>query len=236
VTAQDDSGQGRPRYSVLNAVLDLVAPIATYYALHAFGVHDYLALLLSAVIPGVNTLVQFARQRRIDSFGLFVMSMIVLSTAASLLTGSTRFLLAKDGWFTAVTGVWFFVSMFAGRPLSYVCARPLLEGRVGPKDVLWETLWERLPRFRRAWRVINVIWGVATLADAVVRVVMAYTLPVDLVPALGGAQYLVLFLVLQVVTTVVNLRVGMYDARSPLYAPVRDAPPVPGRATPETAA
>jgi len=43
-------------------------------------------------------------------------------------------------------------------------------------------------------RVCTVIWGSAILADAVVRVVMAYTLPIGLVPALGGTLWPVTFI------------------------------------------
>jgi intracellular septation protein A len=210
----------RGRNPLLTLLVDLAAPIGLYYALHAAGVGNYLALLLSAVVPASSSVVQFVRRRRLDSFGLFVMSMIVLSVGASLITGSTRFLLAKDGWFTGVTGLWFFASMAARHPISYICAKPLLEGRIGPKGVPWDTLWDELPLFRRAWRVINVIWGVAMQLDAAVRIVMAYTLPVDLVPGLGGAQYAVLFVLLQVITTVCNMRAGVYDPRSAVYAPL----------------
>jgi hypothetical protein len=66
----------------------------------------------------------------------------------------------------------------------------------------WDALWDAEPRFRRIWRVSTVIWGLALLADAVIRVVMAYTLPVDVVPGLGGALYPVTFVLIQIVTNV----------------------------------
>ena len=83
-------------------------------------------------------------------------------------------------------------------------SRPLLEGRrifdlpgrarIRPASTSWDEMWERVPRFRRIWRVCTVIWGSAILADAVVRVVMAYTLPIGLVPALGGTLWPVTFI------------------------------------------
>lgn len=64
---------------------------------------------------------------------------------------AARFLLAKEGWLTAVTGLWFLGSLRARRPLAYQFSRPLLEGRLGwPAD--WDTIWRRAPRFRRMWR------------------------------------------------------------------------------------
>jgi hypothetical protein len=55
-----------------------------------------------------------------------------------------------------------------------------------------------------------VIWAAALLADAVVRVVMSFTLPVDVVPGLGGALWPVTFLVIQVVTNIYYNRAGLY--------------------------
>lgn len=66
----------------------------------------------------------------------------------------------------------------------------------------WDALWDAEPRFRRIWRVSTVIWALALLADAVIRVVMSYTLPVGVVPGLGGALYPVTFVVIQIITNV----------------------------------
>ena len=46
------------------------------------------------------------------------------------------------------------------------------------------------------------MWGTGLLADAVVRVVISYTLPVTVVPGLSAALWPVTFVVLQVVTNV----------------------------------
>ena len=102
-------------------------------------------------------------------------------------------------------------------------ARALLEGRVGPGRESWDLLWARLPGFRRIWRVAGVIWGAATIADAALRFVMAYTMPVDQVPALNGAQWGALFVLLQVVTNIYYHRAGLYNPASALYDPLRQA-------------
>lgn len=199
---------------LLTLGLNLVAPIALYYGLRAAGVGIYLALIVGAVAPALSAVVTLIRRERLDFLGLFVMSMVLLSAGVSLLSGSPRFLLAKDGWLTAVSGAWMLVSVRARRPLTYLFARPLLEGvtarLVGAPGASWDSLWERAPRFRRIWRVATVIWGLALLVDAAIRVGMAYTLPMDLVPALGGALWPVTFVVLQVITNVYFRRAGFW--------------------------
>jgi hypothetical protein len=63
-----------------------------------------------------------------------------------------------------------------------------------PEDAAraWERDWADSPRFRRTLRVMTAAWGAAFLIDAAARVVMAYTLPVDLVPFLSTALLVVL--------------------------------------------
>ncbi|GHF48046.1 hypothetical protein FHX82_001362 [Amycolatopsis bartoniae] len=200
-------------------VFDIGGPIALYYVLRAAGLSVYLSLLISAVLPVLSTVVQVLRRRKLDQLGLFMAGMTVLSAGVAAISGSERFLLAKDGWLTAVTGLWLLATTRAHRPFVYHFARILLDGRVGPDGEPFESLWARLPRFRRVWRVANVIWGTATLLDAGVRVAMAYTLPVNAVPALNGAQYAVLFVVLQVATNIYYFRAGLFNPHSALYRP-----------------
>ena len=207
--------------AMLTLLFDMAAPIAMFYVLTAAGLSSFTSLLLSAVLPGLSTVYQVIRSRRLDALAVFMMSITVITALASLVSGSPRFLLAKDGFITGISGVWLLATTRANPPVVLMFARPLLEGRIGPNGEPWTLLWERLPGFRRIWRVASVIWGVATILDAVVRFVMAYTLPVKAVPALSGAQYIVLFVLLQVVTNVYYFRAGLYDSGSDLYGPLR---------------
>jgi hypothetical protein len=202
---------------------DVGAPIGMYYLLHGLGMTTFLALLLAALLPGLTSVYQVIRSGRLDGLGLFVVSITVASALVSLVSGSPRFLLAKDGLVTAVGGAWLLVTARARRPVVFSFARALLEGRVGPHGESWDLLWARLPGFRRIWRVAGVIWGTTIIADAILRFVMAYTLPVNQVPALNGVQWGVLFVLLQVVTNIYYRRAGLYRPDSALYAPLPQA-------------
>ena len=178
------------------------------------------ALLLAATIPAVSVIASVIRHRRVDALGLVVVITALLSVGASLIAGSPRFLLVKDGWLTGMWGLWFLVSLRTRRPATYLCSRPLFQGRrifdpgkrawVASTTESWDSIWERSPTFRRIWRVTTIIWGMALLIDAVIRVVMAYTLPINVVPGLGGALWPVTFIVLQVITNVYFFRSGFW--------------------------
>jgi hypothetical protein len=167
--------------------------------------------------------VRLLRSRRVSGLALYTLIMMLLSTGISLIAGSPRFMLAREAWLTGATGIWFIASAWTAQPLAYLYSRPLLERRswAGNIPYDWDDLWIQLPRFRRLWRVGSALWGVALLADSALRVVMAYTLPVDAVPALGTALYLVTSLVLIIITNVYYVISGLYDRSSRLYAPLR---------------
>ena len=193
------------------ALFDVVAPIVLYYGLRAAGVGIYLALLAGAVAPGVSTVGRLVRLRTVDRLAVFVMTTMLLGVGVALIAGSPRFLLAKEGWVTAAGGAWFLLTARGRRPLAFLFARPLLEGRRAFTSEPWDSLWERLPRFRRVWRISSVIWGIGLLADAGIRVAIAYILPIDVVPGAAGALYPVTFLALQVIDQINYRRSGLWQ-------------------------
>jgi len=183
-------------------VFGIGAPIAVYYLLHSLGVGNLVALGAGAAIPALSAGYTLAVRRRADGVALFVLTTIVASILVSVIARDPRFLLARDGLITGLWGLWFLASVRARRPAAFTFARPLLEGRKMFTVRDWDALWEAEPAFRRIWRVSTVMWGTGLLADAVIRVVMSYTLPVAVVPGLSGALWPVTFVILQIVTNI----------------------------------
>ena len=74
-----------------------------------------------------------------------------------------------------------------------------------------------------------MIWGIGLLADAGLRVVTAYSVPIDVVPGAGGALYPVTFLVLPVLDQINYYRSGLWQILlawgDPHEQPSRDPPP-----------
>ncbi|MEU0481836.1 VC0807 family protein [Streptosporangium sp. NPDC006013] len=218
------------RRTLLRLLVDLLVPAALYYVLRSAGMSVYLSLLVTSVVPAAMGTYTLVRERRVDGLSVFMTAMMVLGVGASLISGSERFLLAREGWLTAAVGLWFLASLRVGMPLTFLFSRPLLEHRFPVRGTgeTWDVLWERIPRFRRAWRVTTVLWGAGTLLDSAARVVMAYTLPVDAVPALGTALYAGTSITLMVIANVYFVTVGLFDRRSAMYAPLdRERAPAP---------
>jgi hypothetical protein len=191
--------------------LDIGAPIAAYYVLRGAGASNLVALAAGAVIPALAALWSLLVKRRTDGVALLVLATVVVSIVVSVVSQDPRFLLAKDGVVTGLWGLWFLASIATRRPAAFVFARPLMEGCKVFTAGSWDVIWGTTPGFRRIWRVSSVMWGIGLLVDAVTRVVMAYTLPVHVVPGLSGILWPVTFVVLQIVTNAYYHLAGLYQ-------------------------
>lgn len=228
--AETRAARMRPRWlrpGLLWFGFDLLAPTALLYILLWRGSSLYVALLASAVVSAVSALVSYRRGAGNQRFAPYMLAMTLAGFGIALVTGSDRFLLAKESLLTALVGLWFLSSIWARRPLTYQLTRPMLEGRLSRVGPPWELLWEREPSFRRTWRGSSLIWAVVLLLDAVLRVVMAYTLPVNAVPALQTGLMLATTLLMQVVTWVYYWKAGLWALVQRPY-PSRPASRVPG--------
>ena len=198
------------------AVVGLLVPLAIYYALRAADVGVYAAILVSTLVSAVPSIVSLVRNGRMNALSAYFTTMLLGSVVIAALAGSTQFLLAKEAVLTGVTGMWFVASAFTGRPLAYLFTKPLIEGRLH-WPARWDVLWATAPRWRRMWRISSLLYGLGTIADAVLRIVFAYTLPPDVVPALATALIAVTTVVLIVVTNVLYAASGVFNRGSPLY-------------------
>lgn len=206
------------REMLLTILVDLISPLVGFYVLRAFGVDQWLALLLGGIGPAVRGVWLMVKHRKVDAVATFVLAIVIVSAATSWFSGSPRLLLAKDGFVSGAIGLWMVSTVFYGRPFVFVFAKALA-ARVRPKETLrpgtvatgwskwavarhWDDKWDDEPAFRRPWKVLTLVWAIGGVLDGVIRVVMAYTLPVDWVPALHVVQYVLLYAVMQAITQI----------------------------------
>ena len=181
---------------VVGLLVDLALPLAVYYGLRSAGVGEVPALIVSAVVPLARIGYELAVHRRADPLALFALGMIVAGLLLSYVSGSPRTLLAKDGWLMAACGIAVLATL-RNRPIVFVLGR-MMVARAGYGAEDWDRRWAECARFRRVWRVLTLAWGIALLAAAAVKVAIAYTLPIDVVPALTTAMWLVVVVLLNV--------------------------------------
>ena len=195
-------------------VVDIGIPLALYYGLKALGANDLTALVVG-VIPGlISSAVSLVRNRRTDLLGMAVVVSMVASAIVAVVGGDARLLLVRNAWislpFAGIT-LW---SLRHPQPMTYVVTRSLF----APRAPVMDQLWESDERFRDAWKWITVWWGIATIIDGVVRIVLAYTLPISVVPATDPVITIATIVVLQIPTQVLLRRSGTWHL---VFAPGR---------------
>lgn len=183
---------GMRRTLIIQLLTDVVVPLVAFYTLRHLGVSVLLASVISGAVPALRTALSAARGR-MDAIGLVMISLFAAGAVLAYLEGSPRIIYAKDGWLTGLLGIWAIVSLAMKRPFMLHAGRMIATAKKGADAATaWEQRWHDEPRFRHDLRLVSCVVGVILILDAVVRVVIAYTLPVDLIPAVTNIQYVIM--------------------------------------------
>ncbi|MFJ8477082.1 VC0807 family protein [Kitasatospora sp. NPDC094011] len=146
---------------------------ATFYACQAAGYPVSVSLLAATGVAGARLLWNIVRNRRMDAVTGLVLATYVLGLAIALPAHDERLLLLRDPATSALAGLVFLASCATRTPAMAYLARRL-------PDPLPAT-----PAVRRSRRLTTALWGAGLLAEALVRVVLVFTLPVTLVSGLS---------------------------------------------------
>jgi intracellular septation protein A len=186
--------------------IDLVLPFVTYYGLRILGADPWLALMLGAAGPLIRIAIGAIRTRRLERLSIFTLSIMTVGTTVGLLGGDARLLMARESWLTAAIGVWLLVSLWGSRPVLFTATLAVLPPELAEQ---WERSWAVKPGFRRVFRWMTIGWGTAFIVDAAARVVMAYTLPIDLVPVASVGLLVVMLILVNESAKLYGRRTGM---------------------------
>ncbi|MEU1783627.1 VC0807 family protein [Streptomyces abikoensis] len=177
---------------VLQLVFELALPLGGYYGLRAAGVSQWAALAIGSLLALPWLVHGMVKRRRVEVMAVFTLTLMVVGALMSMVTGDPRTLLVRDSWLAALAGFWVLGTLLTRRPFMMTMAQAIVVAKIGETGWReWEARWETEAPFRRAIRVITAVWGTVLTLDAGVRVVLACTAPVDLVPTLSTVQWLV---------------------------------------------
>ena len=171
----EPGGEFSFRQMIPTLVVDVAMPIVTFNLLTSYGVSTLWALVAGGLFPAINNLRVWAKSRRLEPLGIIVMTFLVIGTAASLISGSVFFALIKESFLTAAFGLICFGSLLGQRPLMFYINRQFVAGDDPVRLEWWNGLWQ-YPNFRAAQRFVTVVWGIAYLIEAALRVVFAMVL------------------------------------------------------------
>jgi hypothetical protein len=179
-------------------VVDLLIPVGIFYLMRLAGFGVIAAGLAGGIVPIVRVAhTAIISRRRPDLLPLFMITALLAGTLAAVLMDSPRLALAKDGVITGLLGAWILITLTLRKPFMLSAGKAIAIAKRGPaKGALWAEQYDADPKFRHGIRLVTAVWGAVLVFDAVVRVVLAYSLPVDAVPFWTLMQWIALFVVL----------------------------------------
>jgi hypothetical protein len=151
-------------------VFDIAGPLVAYQLLRSHGMGEVSALVLSGVFPALGVALAVIRHHRLDAIGALVLIGIAVGTVLGLASGSPRLVLVEGSVPTGIFGLVCLGSLWTSRPLIYRFALEFI-GPDTPKGRDFAGRWQ-YAGFRRVFRVMTVVWGVAYLLEAAARVVI----------------------------------------------------------------
>jgi hypothetical protein len=157
-------------------VFSVVLPWLTYGLLTGHGVQPVTALFLIALWPVLEVALFFGLHRRVDEFGVLILIVLLLGAVSALVFRSEKVVFVKDSALTGLLGCAFLLSLLMARPVMFYFGRKFATDGTPEGVSRWNGFWDAYPGFRKSQRRLTVVWGVAFLAEAGVRIALTFVL------------------------------------------------------------
>jgi hypothetical protein len=168
-----------PRGMLVALLPNVLLPWLIYQGLTSQGVSTINALMATALVPLATTLYGWLSARRVEALGIMTLAFVVVGLVTSLISGDPFFYLIKESLLTGVWGLIMLGSLLASKPLTYYFGRQFMAGGDPARAAWYDRLWER-PQFRTLQRGICIMWGLGLVAEALLRVLLVFVLPIPI--------------------------------------------------------
>ncbi|WP_280394882.1 VC0807 family protein [Nocardia brasiliensis] len=185
---------------------DIAVPVGAYFVMHRLGYSDFAGLLAGTVLSGAMVLVEAIRHRRLEVFPAILLSVFAFGLVTSLISGDPRMMIVKDSAGTLLIGLAFLISALVGKPLTYLAARKAAVAGGPARVAALEAVYRDNAAKRRMFAMLAVLWGAGLVAEAMIRVVLAYRLPVPTMAWLSPVLMVAVIVPLLAVTVVLRKR------------------------------
>jgi len=193
----------RLRSAAMLAIFDIGGPLITYAVLRSAGMGTVTSLVVSGVFPAIGVAIGIIAHRRADAIGILVLAGIAVGTVLGLIAHSARLVLVEGSVPTGVFGLICLGSLWGRRPLMFRFALEFM-GPDTPKGREFDGLWQ-YEGFRRAFRNLTAVWGLAYLMEAAARIVIVEHTSTGIALAVSKVMPLAVTAVLAVWTVAYSL-------------------------------
>ena len=162
----------------LDLAVNFAAPVLIFgWAQPQWG--EARALLASSVAPLLWGIGTFARERKADALSAIALAGISLSLLTFLGGGSAQLIALKEKMVTLLFAFAFLGSAMIGKPLIYPLARATMARQSKEAAESFDRRRDEAP-VRYTVTVMTWVWGLGLLADALLSILLVYSLPMRL--------------------------------------------------------
>jgi hypothetical protein len=185
---------GMARNMLPSMVLGGAIPLAIYLVLRRwFAAPSLIPLSVALLAPMRPALVNLSRRQSADPFvtvsGTMMLAGLVITVGTILISGSEQVILISRSAPTLAMGLACLASFLLPRTLSFYFARQITAGNERDRAEAFNDLWQ-LPYVRFVARLTTLVWGMALIAEFVIRVILVYSLPIPEVIALSTIVFM----------------------------------------------
>jgi uncharacterized membrane protein len=154
-----------------------VLPVIGYSLLRPHVGSDATALAAVTLFPLTDIAIERLRHGRFEPIGLIALVGIVIGlTGAVALHGNDTLLKLRESVVTGAFGVVCLASLFWARPVMFYLAKAFVTAAEPEQGPAFDATWER-PGVPGRFRLVTAVWAVGFIGEAVIRTVLALTLP-----------------------------------------------------------
>lgn len=175
----------------LDVAVNFAAPVLIFnWAEPQWG--ETRALLASTVPPLLWGAGSFVKERKVDALSVVALLGIALSLLMFVGGGSAQLIALKEKMVTLLFGLAFLGSALIGKPLIYPLARATMARQSREAAESFEARRSSAGQ-RYTMMVMTWVWGLGLLADALLSILLVYSVPMRLyliiAPILGYATF-----------------------------------------------
>lgn len=156
----------------MSIIINGFIPILVYKVM-LLHFSDFVSLIAATIIPLFDSLYSILKLRKVDVFALIMLTGFTLSIIAVFLGGNGRLILLRESFVSGILGMLFILSVALPRPIIFFLAKKFMASGDVEKEALLEDNWH-YPYFRFSFRLLTIVWGLAFVGEALIKVYLVY--------------------------------------------------------------
>ncbi|KAJ8652013.1 hypothetical protein O0I10_012357 [Lichtheimia ornata] len=171
----------------MHMMLELVFPIALYYALRTI-LSPLWSLVLAGVPTAIMVVIKGFREHKVDMMGLLMLLGFAVSVLLAMVESDPKLYLLRESAMTSAMGLMLFATLIPFRwkkhvlrPFMFYVARQIAVTSTMMLDpptirLHWDWFWRNWRSFRAFFRALTLLWALGLLSEFALRVLLIYTI------------------------------------------------------------